>query len=85
MLCGRCNQRPLFFLISLFYYIAMPALLKEKIIFKNGKPEAVILDIKKYQQLLEIAEDKEDLAELHRIKRSKTSFKDLKDYLKNSV
>ncbi|MEK7077605.1 MAG: type II toxin-antitoxin system Phd/YefM family antitoxin [Patescibacteria group bacterium] len=57
---------------------------KEKILFKNGKPDAVILDIGRYEKLLEVAEEKEDLAELKRIKKSKTSFKELKNYLKKS-
>ena len=43
---------------------------KEKILFKNGKPDAVILDIGRYEKLLEVAEEKEDLAELKRIKKS---------------
>lgn len=58
---------------------------KEKILFKDGKPNAVILDIGRYEELLEIAEEKEDLAELKRIKKTKTSFKELKSYLKNRV
>jgi PHD/YefM family antitoxin component YafN of YafNO toxin-antitoxin module len=54
---------------------------KPQIIVRNGKPRAVILDIKKYERLLEIIENKEDLAELRRIKKSKTSFRELKEYL----
>jgi len=54
---------------------------KPQIIVRNGKPQAVILDIKKYERLLEIIENKEDLVELRRIKRSKTSFRELKEYL----
>ncbi|OGY63602.1 MAG: hypothetical protein A3I89_01595 [Candidatus Harrisonbacteria bacterium RIFCSPLOWO2_02_FULL_41_11] len=56
-----------------------------QVIIKNGKPRAVILDIKKYKQLLKLAEDREDLAELRRIKTGKTSFRKLDDYLKDSV
>ena len=64
----------------------MPNILtKEKIIFKNGRPEAVILDIKKYERLLEIAEDREDLAELKRTKKKRASFKQLKEYVKSRV
>ena len=58
---------------------------KPQIIIRNGKPRAVILDIRKYEQLLEIAEEKEDLAELKRIKRTKTSFRDLREYLLKRV
>lgn len=56
---------------------------KPQIIVKNGKPKSVVLGIKDYQLLLELAEDKEDLAELHRIKKGKTSFRELGNYLKN--
>lgn len=58
---------------------------KPQIIIRNGKPSAVILDISKYEELLEAIEDKEDLAELHRIKKSKTSFRELNIYLKKGV
>ena len=58
---------------------------KPQIIIRNGKPSAVILDISKYEELLEAIEDKEDLAELHRIKKSKTSFRELNTYLKKGV
>lgn len=47
---------------------------KEKILFKDGKPNAVILDISRYEKLLEAAEEKEDLAELKRIKKTKTKW-----------
>lgn len=55
---------------------------KTQVIVRNGKPRAVILDIKKYEFLLEMAEDREDLAELRRIKKGKTAFRRLEDYLK---
>lgn len=55
---------------------------KNQVIFKNGKPQAVILDVEKYEKLLEIAEEKKDLTELRRIKNGKTSFRKLKAYLK---
>ncbi len=61
------------------------SLTKEKIIFKNGRPEAVVLGIKKYERLLEIAENKEDLAELKHIKKNGTSFKQLKEYAKGRI
>ncbi len=49
---------------------------KLQIITKNGSPRAIVLDIEKYERLLEAAKDKEDLAELRKIKRGKTSFRD---------
>ena len=58
---------------------------KPKIIRKNGRPTAVVLDIRKYQQLLDLLEDKNDLAELQKIKKSRTSFREFKEYLKENV
>lgn len=59
--------------------------IKPQIIIRNGKPQAVILDIKRYQRLLEAAEEKQDLAELFRVKRGKTSFRELNSYLRDRV
>ena len=53
------------------------SLQKPQVIMKNGKPSAVILDIEKYQNLLELAEDREDLAELRRIKKGRVFFRKL--------
>ena len=61
------------------------ALTKTQVIVKNGKPKAVILDIKAYERLLEMAEDREDLMELRKIKKSRTSFRELEDYLGDRV
>ncbi|MBI2034037.1 MAG: type II toxin-antitoxin system prevent-host-death family antitoxin [Candidatus Liptonbacteria bacterium] len=58
---------------------------KTQVIVKNGKAKAVILDIKAYERLLEMAEDREDLLELRKIKKSKTSFRELGDYLADRV
>jgi prevent-host-death family protein len=54
-----------------------------QIIVRNGKPSAIILDINKYEKLLEMAGDREDLLELRRIKKNKTSFRELRTYLKS--
>ncbi len=54
---------------------------KPGIIVKSGKPTAVVLDIRIYEHLLEAAEEKDDLLELRRIKKSKTSFRVLEDFL----
>ncbi len=56
-----------------------------QIILQNGRPHAVILDIRKYQRLLELVEEKNDLSELRRIKKGKTSFRELKQYLRSRV
>ena len=58
---------------------------KTKVIIENGKPTAVVLNIRRYEKLLELAEEKEDLAELRRIRKDKPSFKPLSDYLKKRV
>ena len=55
---------------------------KTQIITRGGRPQAIILDINEYEKLLEAAEEKTDLAELRRIKKSKTSFRELNEYLK---
>ena len=52
-----------------------------RFIIKNGKPDAVILPIKEYQKVLERMEEREDVAELKKIKRSKTHFRALEEYL----
>lgn len=59
--------------------------IKPQIVVRGGKPSAVILDINDYRRLLEIAEDREDLAELSRIKRSKTYFREISEYLRGRV
>lgn len=45
--------------------------LEPEIVFKSGKPNAVILDIKEYEKLLEAVDAKEDRIEIFdaRIKR----------------
>lgn len=58
---------------------------KPQIIVRNGKPKAVILDIRKYERLLQMAEEKDDLSELRRIKRGKTSFRELEKYIRECV
>lgn len=58
---------------------------KPQIVLRNGKPQAVVLDIKEYEYLLEAAEENEDLAELKRIKKGKTYFRDLEAVLQGHV
>lgn len=59
--------------------------LKPQVVLRNGKPRAVVLDIKEYERLLEAAEERSDLAELRRIKKSKTFFRELKVYIRERV
>jgi PHD/YefM family antitoxin component YafN of YafNO toxin-antitoxin module len=52
-----------------------------EIITRKGKPVSVILPIKEYQELLERAEDAEDVAWLKRARRKKLNYRSLEDYL----
>jgi len=52
-----------------------------EIITRNGKPVAVIVPIKDYEELLERAEDAEDVAWLKRARRKKLNYRPLEDYL----
>ncbi|HXI25941.1 MAG TPA: type II toxin-antitoxin system Phd/YefM family antitoxin [Pyrinomonadaceae bacterium] len=52
-----------------------------EIITRNGKPVAVIVPIKDYQQLLERAEDAEDVAWLKRARNKKRHYRPLEEYL----
>lgn len=48
---------------------------------KNGKPNAVIIDIKDYKKMLERLEDKEDLDDLIKIRTGSPSFRKFDDFL----
>jgi PHD/YefM family antitoxin component YafN of YafNO toxin-antitoxin module len=52
-----------------------------EIVTRNGKPVSVILPIKEYQELLERAEDADDVAWLKRARRRKLHYRPLEDYL----
>jgi prevent-host-death family protein len=52
-----------------------------EIVFKEGKPAAVILDIEEYQEMLERLEDLEDLKMLQQIRKQSISFKKLDAFL----
>jgi PHD/YefM family antitoxin component YafN of YafNO toxin-antitoxin module len=52
-----------------------------EIIFRGGKPAAVILDIDEYQEMLERLEDMEDLKMLAEMRRKPLKFKKLADFL----
>lgn len=60
----------------------MSAITKEpEIITRNGKPVSVIIPIKDYEELLERAEDAEDIAWLKRARKKKLRYRSLEDYL----
>lgn len=63
----------------------MKTTLKKKpseIVFKNGKPSAVILDIDTYKEILEKLEDIEDLRMLEDMRKKPLKFRKLDDFLK---
>ena len=52
------------------------------IIVRDGKPAAVILDIKEYEELLERLEDVEDLKALEEMKKRPLKFRPFEDLLR---
>lgn len=52
------------------------------IVYRDGKPSAVILDIAQYEELLERLEDLEDLKELGRIREEPQSYRSLDEILR---
>ncbi|PIU53509.1 MAG: type II toxin-antitoxin system Phd/YefM family antitoxin [Deltaproteobacteria bacterium CG07_land_8_20_14_0_80_60_11] len=52
-----------------------------EIIFREGKPAAVILDIDDYQEMLERLEDAEDLRILAEMRQKPLKFKRLENFL----
>jgi len=52
-----------------------------EIVLKNGKPFAIILGISDYKELLEKAEDAEDLAILEKMRKKALFFRNFKDFL----
>ena len=55
------------------------------VIFRGGKPAAVILDIDEYREMLECLEDIEDLERLEAMKEGSPSFRKLEDFLEEYV
>jgi len=52
-----------------------------EIVFREGKPSAVILDIDEYREMLERLEDLEDLNMLKEMRKSPLKFKKLEEFL----
>jgi PHD/YefM family antitoxin component YafN of YafNO toxin-antitoxin module len=55
----------------------MKATREPEIVTRNGKPVSVILPIKEYEELLERAEDAEDVAWLKKARRKKLHYRPL--------
>jgi PHD/YefM family antitoxin component YafN of YafNO toxin-antitoxin module len=54
---------------------------KPQLVMKNGKPDAVIINIKDYRELLGRLEDKEDIADLERIRKGGLQVRKFSDFL----
>jgi len=52
-----------------------------KIVLREGKPAAVILDIEAYREMLERLEDVEDLKMLEAMRKKPLRFRKLEDFL----
>ena len=55
-----------------------------RLIYENGRPVEVILNIDDYGRLLEALEDREDLAYLETLKTEPKSFQSFEDFMKES-
>jgi prevent-host-death family protein len=55
--------------------------IKPQVVMRNGRPDAVIIDIKDYQKLLERLEDKEDLADLIKMRKGSLRFRKFDEFL----
>jgi hypothetical protein len=54
---------------------------RRELVYRDGKPTAVILDIAEYEELLERAEDLDDLRVLRRMREHPLRFRSLSDVL----
>ena len=55
---------------------------ESEIVFRDGKPVAVILNIEEYQGILEQLEDIEDLKVLEEMRKKPLKFRRLEEFLK---
>jgi PHD/YefM family antitoxin component YafN of YafNO toxin-antitoxin module len=54
---------------------------KPQVVLRNGKPAAVILDIRDYEKLLERVEDAHDLRHLRSIRKGRLKFRPLSEVM----
>lgn len=54
-----------------------------QVVLKNGRPSAVILDIRDYQEMLERLEDAYDLKQLRQMRSRPMKFRPLEEVLKD--
>jgi PHD/YefM family antitoxin component YafN of YafNO toxin-antitoxin module len=55
-----------------------------EIVTRKGKPVSVIIPIKDYEELLELLEDRDDVAWLKRARRKPLQYRPLEEYLAES-
>jgi PHD/YefM family antitoxin component YafN of YafNO toxin-antitoxin module len=53
-----------------------------EVVFREGKPRVVLLDIEEYQDMLERLEDLEDLKMLERMRKESLTFRRFDEFLK---
>lgn len=63
-----------------FYFTAWKKSFYFVFIFKDGKPSAVILDIKEYRKILERLEDLEDMSLAKEMRKKPLKFRKLEDF-----
>jgi prevent-host-death family protein len=56
-----------------------------EIVMRGGKPTAVILGIEEYRELLERAEDADDIKTLKEMRKRPLKFRKFEDFLKDST
>lgn len=54
---------------------------RRDVIYRNGKPAAVIVDIAEYREMLERIDDSEDLKTLKKLRGKGLKFRPLEDFL----
>jgi len=54
---------------------------RPQLVMKDGKPNAVIIDLKDYRKMLERLEDKDDLDDLKKIRAGSPRFRKFDDFL----
>jgi len=55
--------------------------IRHDVVYRNGKPAAVILNIEDYHELLERLEDVDDLRTLRKLRQRPLKFRKLSDFL----
>ncbi len=63
--------------------MAKKARTKEKeVIYRDGKPSAVIIDLEEYREMLERLEEIDDLKAIEEMKKAPLQFRPLDEFLK---